>query len=128
MHPSSQIIVGIIKDGCYHYPWLHSVNNNMRSHGQHSQCGHDGEGWEEEEAESIEHHCGKLPVSFHRSWHFVISDLVSNYSNLLHRQLVKNSHIKGPLIDTVLGDLILNLYSWQLYGISIIGWQLLWFW
>jgi len=58
-------------------------NNNMWGCGQHSYCGNDGEHGERDQAQSIKNHGCKLPIIFHSSCFVIITDLVSDNSNLL---------------------------------------------
>ena len=40
-----------------------SLDDDVRSHGQHGAGGHYGEGGEEEKAQAVQHHRRELPVS-----------------------------------------------------------------
>ena len=58
----------------------------MRGSAEHHHGGNEGEGGEEDETESVQHHGSKPPVCEDSCSLLVISDLVSHYPQLLENQ------------------------------------------
>ena len=59
------------------------INNDVGSHGQDTQCGHQGEGGEEKQTQPVQNHRSEPPVSLDRVRDLVILDLVRDYFDLL---------------------------------------------
>ena len=78
-----QQVMMITIAGAWHGPeWL-LINNDVRSHSQDCQCGHQCEGGKEEETEAVKDHRGKLPVSLDSVGDLVIFYLVRDNFYLL---------------------------------------------
>ena len=69
------------------------VHDNVGRHRQHRDSRHECEGGEEEEAEPVEDHRGKLPVGLHSTRDLVLADLVSDHPDLLRGETL--AHIPG---------------------------------
>ena len=58
----------------------------MRGGAEHGDGGHNGEGGVGHQAQPVQHHGSKLPVTLHCSTLLIISDLVSYHLDLLEYQ------------------------------------------
>ena len=76
---------------------------NMRSCGQHGHRGHDGEHGVHHQAQTVQHHSSKLPITFYCGWLLIISYFVCNNFDLLEDETqLPVERVQWPWISSLI--------------------------